>query len=232
MKLIKLHFCYLFSKFNVITIIIILSLYLGGLLINVYSIPKSLSSELAKEMYFYNVASVLKIIIVMLIVFLFSYSGMINNERYRLCLISEREERIKYYFTKILSLSIVVVFLISIFFILFVLCGLVCTTWYRIEMRHFEFFGSLGFISLMHGCLVYNLVKSLNSILVMFVPCLIMVLEEAFVKLPVMKYLTFIFPIIEIDYNINLSYGIIHVIILISCQLMIGLIKSYIEDIK
>lgn len=232
MKIIRLHLCYLLSRFNLMAIVIIILLYLSGLIINIVSIPQDITAEVAKEMYFYNVVSILKLVLIILIIFLLSYTGLYNNDRYQLYLLNKREDRIKYYLTKMFALFIVTMSLIIIFMMLFLLCGLLFTSWYKIEFNHLKFFGYLMLISLMYGYWAYNLVKFMNSIIVMFIPCLVIILEEAFISLDIIQYISYLFPILENNANITLSYGMFHVIILICCHILIGLIKTYTADIK
>lgn len=232
MQVIRLHLCYLFNRFNLISGGIIILLYLSGLIINIASIPQHISIEVAREMYFYNVVSILKMIFIMLVILIISYTALFNNDRYQLYLLNKRVDRIKYYLTKMLALFIVTMFLMIIFMLLFMLCGLLFTSWYKIEENHLKFFGCLSLISLMYGYFSYNLVKLMNSILMMFIPCLLVLLEEAFTSLDIVQYISYFFPIIENDISITLSYGVFHVIILIGCQLLIGLIQTYVVDIK
>lgn len=232
MQIIKLHLCYLFNRFNLIAGGIIILIYLGGLIVNIISIPQYISIEVAREMYFYNVVSILKMIFIILIILIISYTGLFSNERYQLYLLNKRADRMKYYLTKMLALFIVSMFLMIIFMLLFILCGLIFTSWYKLEVNHLKFFSYLILISLMYGYFTYNLVKLMNSIFMIFIPFLLMLLEEAFKRLDIVRYVSYLFPILENDINITLSYGVLHVIILIFCQLLIGLIQTYVVDIK
>ena len=230
--MLKLHLRYLLSRFNVLTIGVIIVLYTGGLIINLFSIPREISSFLARELYFNNLISLLKLIVVLLVVFLFATVSMPSNDNYQLCVLNKRKERIKYYFTKIISLILVILIIFLILFMLFVLLGLLATSWYKIELNHVKFFIFLFLESLMYGLLVYNLVKVLKSIMVIIIPCLIIILEEAFINESFINYLSYLFPVIENNHEISLSYGVIHIIILCVCYLILGLIKSYTLDIK
>lgn len=230
--MLRLHLRYLLSRFNIITIIVILLLYLGGLIVSVLSVPKEMTIDVARSVYFYNLVSILKIIVILLIVFLFSLSALTNNDNYQLYILNKRKERIKYYFTKILALTIITIIIISFLFILFVLIGLMFSNWYKIELKHLRFFLYLFLISMMYGLFSYNLIKVLNSLIVILIPCLIIILEEAFMNEQIIKYLSYMFPFIENNDKMVLSYGIVHIIILILCYLLLGLIRSYTLDIK
>ncbi len=232
MQIIKLHLCYLFNRFNLIAGGIIILIYLGGLIVNIISIPQYISIEVAREMYFYNTVSILKMIFIILIILIISYTGLFNNERYQLYLLNKRADRMKYFLTKMLALFIVSMLLMIVFMLLFILCGLIFTSWYKLELNHVKFFSYLTLISLMYGYFGYNLVKLMNSIFMVFIPFLLVVLEEAFISLDIVRYVSYLFPILENDINVSLSYGVFHVIILICCQLLIGLIQTYVVDIK
>ncbi len=84
----------------------------------------------------------------------------------------------------------------------------------------------------MYGLFSYNLIKLLNSLMVMLIPCLIIILEEAFVNEKFIDYFSYLFPMIKNNNGISLSYGVIQVIILIVCYFIWGLIKNYTVDIK
>ena len=157
---------------------------------------------------------------------------MSNNDNYQLYLLNKRNDRIKYYVYKIFSLVIITSIIILILISCFVLVGLIFTDWYIVEVEHIKFFGYLFIISIMYGLLSYNLVKLLKSLIIVLIPCLILILEEAFISEKIIDYLSYIFPIIENNNGIFLSYGVIHVIILSSCYFILGLIKNYIVDIK
>ncbi len=230
--MLQLHFRYLLSRFNIITILVIISLYIGSLIISLFSVPLELSTKLAREMHFYNLISIVKLVVILLIVFLFSLSALPSNDSYQLYLLNKRKDRIKYYVTKITALILISSIIIIILFVCFVVFGLVFTDWYIIEIDHIKFFGYLLTISIMYGLLSYNLIKLLNSLIVMLIPSLIVLLEEAFVNEKFINYLSYLFPIIEKNEEISLSYGLIHVIILICCYFILGLIKNYTIDIK
>lgn len=228
----RLHLRYLLSRFNIITILVIIGLYIGSLIINLFSIPVELSTDLSKEMYFYNLILIVKLVVILLIVFLFSITALNSNDSYQLYLLNKRRDRIKYYITKTGALILISSIIIIIFFMCFVLFGLVLTDWYIIEIDHIKFFLYLFLISIMYGLLAYNLVKLLNSLIVILIPCLIVILEEAFINEKIIKDLSYLFPIIENNEQISLSYGFIHVVILLCCYFILGLIRSYTIDIK
>ncbi|MBQ8292613.1 MAG: hypothetical protein IJX78_02250 [Bacilli bacterium] len=230
--MIQLHYKYLFSKYNLWTILIIILLYLGGLLINIFSIPINIAVASAKEMYFLNVVSLLKFVLMFLIIFLFGNAGTYHNDSYLLFLIDKRVKRIKFYVTKIFSLFSITIFLTSIFMLLFIMVGIFFSNWYIIEWQHVKFFLYLGMVSFMYGLITYNLVKFITSIFTIFLPCLIILLEESFVNEELIKLTSYLFPIIQNNHSVGLSYGIFHVILLIGCYMLIGLIKTYTLDIK
>ncbi len=230
--MLQLHLKYLLSRFNIITILVVISLFIGSLFINLSSIPLNLSAKLSREIYFHNLVTLLKLVIVLLIVFLFSLAALPNNDNYQLYLLNKRNDRIKYYVYKIFSLVIITFIIILILISCFVLVGLIFTDWYIVEVEHIKFFGYLFIVSIMYGLLSYNLVKLLKSLIIVLIPCLILILEEAFISEKIIDYLSYTFPIIENNNGIFLSYGVIHVIILSSCYFILGLIKNYIVDIK
>ncbi len=228
--MIKLHLKYTLNKFNTWTILIVTSIYLMGLLFNIFSIPSNMSNSLARDMYFYNLFSVLKIIVLLLIVLLMTLSSTSNNDQYQLFLIDKRVLRIKCYLTKIGSYVIISFVIVFIYMILYIIVGLLFTSWYVIRYIEIAFFVKFWLISFMYGLVGYNLVKMVNSLITCFIPCIILIIEEAFIGNEIIKYSTYFFPIFE--NSEKLSYGIEHVIVLITIYLIIGLIKSYIEDIK
>ena len=84
----------------------------------------------------------------------------------------------------------------------------------------------------MYGMFTYNLIKLLNNLFVVIIPCFIVIFEEAFMYSELTKVISYVFPIIENGINPTMSYGIIHVIILIICYIGIGLMGCYTLDIK
>jgi hypothetical protein len=84
----------------------------------------------------------------------------------------------------------------------------------------------------MYGMFTYSLIKYLNSLIVVIIPCLLVVFQEAFFDTMVVRYVSYLFPIIINGIEPALPYGVIHLVILIFCYIGIGLIKSYAMDIK
>ncbi len=228
----KLHLRYLLSKFNLITILLISIIYLISLLLNIGNIPSNLDANIAYEMYFYNVFSMLKFILLLLVIFLMCLSGIKTNDGYQLFLIDRRSMRIKYYLTKMGALFLIISFIVICFGVLYILVGLIGSDWYFIKVNDGLLFLNLWLLSLMYGLLAYNLVKVFNTLLIGFIPCVIIVIEETFSSSDFIKTLTYFFPILEYNKNIESSYGLIHIIVLVVFNLLLGLIKDYTLDIK
>lgn len=227
-----LHLKYILNKYNIVAFSLILGIFLIILIINMNSISNNYSIEFMRDTYFYNVVLILKLILNILIVFIISISSTNYQESYQLFIINQRKERIKFFLTKILVLFLITCVTICLFFILFVAVGLLGSNWFIIEKRHLLYFFYLSLNSFMYGMFTYCLIKYLNSLIVVIIPCLIVVFQEAFIDSAVVRYVSYLFPIIINGIEPRLSYGIIHLIILIFCYIGIGLIKSYIMDIK
>lgn len=227
-----LHLKYILNKYNIFTFSLILGIFLVVLIINMISISNNYSIEFMRDTYFYNVVLILKLIVNILIVFIISISSTNYQESYQLFIINQRKERIKFFLTKILALFLITCVIICLFFILFVAVGLFGSKWFIIEKRHLLYFIYLSLNSFMYGMFTYCLIKYLNSLIVVIIPCFIVIFQEAFIDSLVVRYVSYLFPIIINGIEPCLSYGIIHLIILIFCYIGIGLIKSYIMDIK
>lgn len=227
-----LHLKYILNKYNLITLLLIILFYLVSLIVNIISIPKDLTQELLRDTYFYNVTLILKLVVIILIVFIISLSSTTYQESYQLFIINNRTKRISFFLSKILVLFLITILIILVFLGLFVLVGLIGSKWFIIEFKHIKFFTYLALDSFMYGMFTYCLIKFLNNLIVVIIPCFIVIFQEAFSSLKIVKYLTYFFPIIENGVEPSLSYGIIHVIMLILCYIGIVLIKSYIIDIK
>lgn len=227
-----LHLKYIFNKYNIIAFSLILGIFSVVLIINMISISGIYSIEFMRNTYFYNVVLILKLIINILIVFIISISSTNYQESYQLFIINTRKERIKFFLTKIMVFFLITIFIVSLFFILFVFVGLLGSKWFIIEKRHLLFFLYLCLISFMYGMFTYSLIKYLNSLIVVIIPCFILVFQEAFIDSIFVRYISYLFPVIINGIEPALSYGIVHLIMLICCYIGIGLIKSYIMDIK
>lgn len=227
-----LHLKYILNKYNIFTFSMILGIFFVVLIINMISISDNYSIEFMRDTYFYNVVLILKLTINILIVFIVSISSTNYQESYQLFIISNRKGRFKFFLSKIIILFLITSFIISLFFILFVVVGLLGSKWFIIEKRHILFFIYLCLISFMYGMFTYSLIKYLNSLIVVIIPCLLVVFQEAFFDTMVVRYVSYLFPIIINGIEPALPYGVIHLVILIFCYIGIGLIKSYAMDIK
>lgn len=227
-----LHLKYILNKYNIITISLIFIIYFISLIINILNIPSDSTIEVMRNTYFYNVVLLLKLVVIILIVFIVCLSSTNYHESYQLFIINKREKRLKFYLTKILILLIITAIIISILYLLFTLVGLIGGKWFVVERRHIKFFMYLLFNSFMYGMFAYCLIKYLNNLIVIIVPCFIVIFEEAFINSNIIKYISYFFPIIKNSINPMLSYGIIHVIMLILFYIGVGLIKGYTQDIK
>lgn len=227
-----LHLKYILNKYNMITILVIMGIYLISLFINVLNVQEENIIAVLRNTYFYNVTLILKLVVIILVVFIIGASSTNYQESYQLFIINNRNERIKFYLTKILMLLIITTTITLIFFIMFVLVGLICSKWFIIQQEHINFFVYLELNSFMYGMFTYNLIKFLNNLFVVIIPCFIVVFEEAFIYSNIIKYISYVFPIIENGINPIMSYGVVHVIMLILCYIGIGLMKFYTLDIK
>ena len=227
-----LHLKYILNKYNIITILVIMVIYLFSLLINILNVQTEDVVEVIRNTYFYNVTLILKLVVIILIVFVIALSSTNYQESYQLFIISSRKERVKFYLSKILVLFIITTLIILILFTMFVLVGLIGSKWFVIEEKHISFFVFLELNSFMYGMFTYNLIKLLNNLFVVIIPCFIVIFEEAFMYSELTKVISYVFPIIENGINPTMSYGIIHVIILIICYIGIGLMRCYTLDIK
>ena len=227
-----LHLKYILNKYNIITILVIMVIYLFSLLINILNVQTEDVVEVIRNTYFYNVTLILKLVVIILIVFVIALSSTNYQESYQLFIISSRKERVKFYLSKILVLFIITTLIILILFTMFILVGLIGSKWFVIEEKHISFFVFLELNSFMYGMFTYNLIKLLNNLFVVIIPCFIVIFEEAFMYSELTKVISYVFPIIENGINPTMSYGIIHVIILIICYIGIGLMRCYTLDIK
>ena len=48
----------------------------------------------------------------------------------------------------------------------------------------------------MYGMLTYSLIKYLNSLIVVIIPCFILVFQEAFIDSIFVRYISYLFPVI------------------------------------
>ena len=152
-KLIKCHIFYLFTKTNLKIFTITILFILIYLIFNVYSLNNSYINQKSLEFY-YSSFQIIKIIMLFNFIFIFGYSFLRYNDNYRIIIINKNNNRIKYFMSKIIAISII---LLSIYIIIFTLYLMITLfTFYNIEKIML-----ISFIDLLICCLYYGFISIL-----------------------------------------------------------------------
>lgn len=110
-KLIKYHFSYLFTKATILILIITVALVLFFNLFTALSFDNRISSDDMILDYYMSSYTIIKLLLILFIIFLFGYSFISSNDEYRAITITKKINRYFYFISKVVTLSFVYIFL-------------------------------------------------------------------------------------------------------------------------
>lgn len=180
--MIKLHYHYLLSKINLIIIsILVLIIFLTfNISINIFDnhINEFINKEYINVNYHNIYILINKLCTVLFSCYLFGYSFYYNNDNYAVLITSFRKNRLPYLYTKILTLSLIVIIFNAIIYILYLLIGIIGNRYFTFQTYILNIFIQSILINLIYGYLASILIMFIKSYFVILIPYLLFIVSE------------------------------------------------------
>ena len=209
--MIKIHLYYLFNKLIIAIILITNLMILFSLLVN------------DKNMYSYldNVYPFLKIISVLIYIFIYCYS-MSESRDYYFYFYVGSISRVKYLFTKLISLLIINFVIILMFYLLFLFVSrMVIDEYYYFRTIHIRFI-TIFILNNVYGMIAFIMIMLVNNQFIMLIPFGLFILGDNLES----------FSSILLNDKINSDFLIIYGIIILVIYWLIALIIYKFKDIN
>lgn len=158
-RMIKIHFYYLFNKMMIYIVLITCLIVILSLLL----------SEKNMLSYLDNVYPLIKIITVLVGIFIYSYSISDARDYYFYFYVGE-VSRVKYMFTKLISIFVLNLFIILIVYLLFlVFSNVMIDDYYYFSLIHLRFIMVL-ILSNVYGLMSFIIILLINNQFLMLIP--------------------------------------------------------------
>lgn len=165
--LIKLHINYLLNKINIL-LLGTLTLIVLTLLVLSSKVFMNFSTRWLERTNYYNnyisvTTNIFKIIVPIFSIFLYGSSFLHINNDYNLIIIKERRNRLFFYITKILSLTLINLIIILLITLMFFNLGKLSFETLFSENFNFMFWFDLFLVSTIYGIISSNIVIMINN---------------------------------------------------------------------
>lgn len=172
--LIKCHFSYIVNKATIIIIAIVLFISLLSNILSIYSLNSNLGIIESNQLYFLNSFLVLKIVLIFLAIFLFSYSFYSKSDQYVMLIVTSNVSRKQYFITKV---SVLVTFLsvyLYLQYFIFLLVGIIFHRGFYFNMDHLIAYLNLLISVIYFGLLGQTFILLINNLYIMIIPFILM----------------------------------------------------------
>jgi len=180
--MIKLHFHYLLTKVNllIISILILIIVLVFNISINIFdsSINEFINKEYLISNYQNTYILICKLCCVLFSCYLFGYSFFYNNDNYAVLIASFRKNRLPYFYSKILSLSLIIFMFNSLIYILYLLIGVLGNNYFYFQIDMFNIYIQTLLICLVYGYLVGSVIMFVKSYFVILIPYILFIVSE------------------------------------------------------
>ena len=225
-QLMKLHYVYLFSKKNMIAILICLII---GLAISLYSwldnVSLALPSEQIIELSWQTIFTFDKLILHTIAVFIMGNFCLPENDQYYCLFIFQKVSRNKFFIVKMFVLMMVIVVFATILFISFVISGYLLNHYFVMQFFYVKAFVYCLLSSLVFGFFTIFLVKLFPTVMSIIISMIIFLASDMFADTIIIGT---IFPTITTEYLKNTSpISLILLIILLLFYLFIAIVVNY-----
>lgn len=109
-KLIKYHFSYLFTRTTIVILVVATAIVFFFNLFTVLSFDNRISNDGKLYDYYMSSFTIIKLLSILFIIFLFGYSFTSSNDEYRAITINKNINRNFYFVSKVITLSFVYIF--------------------------------------------------------------------------------------------------------------------------
>lgn len=168
-KIINFHLYYLLNKVTIFVFSFIILLSLLSDITNFISITEITSKNEYNEIYFTTSFFMIKTLVIFLAIFLYAYTNLSVQEQYSYLILTSNVTRVKYLFSKLLTLMIFLFLFILIEFTIFCVVGIIGYPYFYIK-KYYVSFLSLFLIANYYGYLSLLIVKLLDNIFAIMVP--------------------------------------------------------------
>lgn len=228
--MVKLHQKYLLNKLNmIITIILILmSLIFYVVIANPFVNEAYLITEKMECLTNYNCASIIftRMLVVFLSIYLFGFGFNKDGDNYSIILQS-KVSRKKYFYTKILAISLELLKLLFLLFLINIWIGSLLTNWYIIEISLIVEYIKIYLFGLIYGYLSLLFMRVFKSVFSVILITICYIASEIFmtenISEKILYYIQLVLPTEMFDgTGYQLTYGIMHLVILVILYLLLG----------
>lgn len=180
--MIKLHFNYLLTKVNILIFSIMLFIVLISNIIGINLFDSNVEEFINRENIIVNYKNmyflICKLLNILFSCYLFGYSFYYNNDNYCVLIDSFRKNRFPYLISKVITLSMIVVFYNVVLYLFYLFIGVVGNKYFVFQIDVFSFFIKILFISLIYGFVSGVLTMFLKSYFVILVPYILFIVSE------------------------------------------------------
>ena len=225
-QLMKLHYVYLFSKKNIIAIIICLVIALG---FNLYSWLENDSLALPSiqviELSWQTIFTFDKLIIHTIAIFIMGNFCLLENDQYYCLFIFRKVTKNRFFIVKMLVLTLMVIATILILFLLFVMSGYLLNHHFILKIMYVKGFLYCLLSALTFGFFTIILVKIFPTVMSIIIGLIAFLASDLFEENVLMST---IFPVVTIDSLKNTSaISFVLSIIVLFFYLFIAIIANF-----
>ena len=188
LKLIKLHYNYLFSKKNLIIIIISFTLLQ---LINIYcwlsNVNLAASPEQIIDITWETIFTFEKILLVNSSIFLMGSFFIQENDDYYVLFVSQNTSKYRFVISKVATLTIFILFYNLISFVIFILFGYIFNRYFVFKAIYLISFIVILLLSLIYGFLSIIIVKLFSSSLSVIITLFISLMSDLFIDINILN---------------------------------------------
>lgn len=225
-QLLKLHYVYLFSKKNIIAILICIVIAVG---INLYSwldnASLALPSEQIIEFSWQSIFTFDKMIMHIVTIFIMGNFCLPENDQYYCLFIFKKISRDKFFIMKMVVLMVIIVFLTIILFGAFIISGYTLNHYFVMNISYFKAYLYCLIASLSYGFFTIILVKLFPTVMSIIIAIIIFLASDLFDGNGTAISL---FPVITIDFLQKSSLiSLVLMIIMMVFYFFIAIIANY-----
>lgn len=223
-NLVKCHFSYIVNKATLVIIAITLIISILSNLFSLYSLNPNLGIIENNQLYFLNSFLILKLVLIFLAIFLFSYSFYSKSDQYVMLIVTSNISRKKYFITKVIVLITFLSGYIYLEYFIFLLVGAIFYRSFYFNINHLIAYGNLLLSVIYFGLLGQTFILLLNNLYTMIIPFILMnigsIINEENEKIMISIY-NYLVP--TLTENSDFYYGYLHLVGLLMIIFMMNL---------
>jgi hypothetical protein len=240
LDLIRLHRRYLLCKMNYIIFSVLLVLICLGYLISIQPFETQALQDLNREnnalIYVTNMQMITKLALILLAGYLYGTSFSRHYDNYNVLYLSHEHNRMKYFLTKYLTLTVLYLLLCLICLVMFLTIGYLNTTWFSFRPDMLIYFLLLVIEGVIYGTLTMLLSMALNNLFCTLIPYGLFIVGEIINEQKaanlLIRVFNFFFPSIIGSYQETyFVFGIWHALIIMTSFVILSAIFFVVKDL-